>query len=172
MLFMIATCGGGACCCGAPARLLVGFFANTVRSWQRSIVAVELHTELDAGTRVRDGPFRPHQGREEEEERPLRDPSSDGGRAKAFTQMWGEGFGPSSTVEMVGGGGREALSSRGIPARDPNSHIYLVDPASSHMLVSKIKPCMSQYRPNFEGETANGSLNQLWFIGSYPFLLG
>ena len=22
---------------------------------------------------------------------------------------------------------------------------YLVDPASSHMLVSKIKPCMSQY---------------------------
>ena len=25
---------------------------------------------------------------------------------------------------------------------------YLVDPASSHMLVSKIKPCMSQYMPN------------------------
>lgn len=24
----------------------------------------------------------------------------------------------------------------------------LVDPASSHMLVSKIKPCMSQYMPN------------------------
>ena len=23
---------------------------------------------------------------------------------------------------------------------------YLVDPASSHMLVSKIKPCMSQYK--------------------------
>ena len=23
---------------------------------------------------------------------------------------------------------------------------YLVDPASSHMLVSKIKPCMSKYR--------------------------
>ena len=23
---------------------------------------------------------------------------------------------------------------------------YLVDPASSHMLVSKIKPCMSQYQ--------------------------
>ena len=48
---------------------------------------------------------------------------------------------------------------------------YLVDPASSHMLVSKIKPCMSKYRPK-EGETANGSLNQLWFIGSYHFLLG
>lgn len=24
--------------------------------------------------------------------------------------------------------------------------IYLVDPASSHMLVSKIKPCMSKYK--------------------------
>ena len=25
---------------------------------------------------------------------------------------------------------------------------YLVDPASSHMLVSKIKPCMSKYQPH------------------------
>lgn len=25
---------------------------------------------------------------------------------------------------------------------------YLVDPASSHMLVSKIKPCMSKYKPS------------------------
>jgi hypothetical protein len=25
-------------------------------------------------------------------------------------------------------------------------HSYLVDPASSHMLVSKIKPCMSKYK--------------------------
>ena len=36
----------------------------------------------------------------------------------------------------------------------------LVDPASSHMLVSKIKPCMSQYKFLY-GETANGSLKQL-----------
>ena len=36
----------------------------------------------------------------------------------------------------------------------------LVDPASSHMLVSKIKPCMSQYKSS-HGETANGSLKQL-----------
>ena len=36
----------------------------------------------------------------------------------------------------------------------------LVDPASSHMLVSKIKPCMSQYKL-LSGETANGSLKQL-----------
>ena len=38
--------------------------------------------------------------------------------------------------------------------------INLVDPASSHMLVSKIKPCMSQYKLLY-GETANGSLKQL-----------
>ena len=43
---------------------------------------------------------------------------------------------------------------------------YLVDPASSHMLVSKTKPCMSKYKP-LHGETANGSLNQLWFLRSY-----
>ena len=35
---------------------------------------------------------------------------------------------------------------------------YLVDPASCHMLVSKIKPCKSKYKPKY-GETANGSLN-------------
>ena len=37
---------------------------------------------------------------------------------------------------------------------------HLVDPASSHMLVSKIKPCMSEFKLIF-GETANGSLYQL-----------
>ena len=36
----------------------------------------------------------------------------------------------------------------------------LVDPASSHMLVLKIKPCMSKYK-HLYSETANGSLNQL-----------
>ena len=40
---------------------------------------------------------------------------------------------------------------------------YLVDSASSHMLVSKIKPCMSKYKQVY-CETANGSLNQLSFI--------
>ena len=44
--------------------------------------------------------------------------------------------------------------------RDWWSDTNLVDPASSHMLVSKIKPCMSQYKPLY-GETANGSLKQL-----------
>ncbi len=28
------------------------------------------------------------------------------------------------------------------------SSTYLVDPASGHMLVSKIKPCMSMHKPN------------------------
>ncbi len=36
----------------------------------------------------------------------------------------------------------------------------LVDPASSHMLVSKIKPCMSKYELS-DGETANGSIQRL-----------
>ena len=43
------------------------------------------------------------------------------------------------------------------------NYSYLVDPASSHMLVSKIKPCMSKYK-HLYCETANGSLNQLSFI--------
>ena len=47
-----------------------------------------------------------------------------------------------------------------------NDASYLVDPASSHMLVSKIKPCMCKYRL-YDGETANGSLDQLWFLRSY-----
>ena len=35
---------------------------------------------------------------------------------------------------------------------------YVVDPASNHMLVSEINPCMSKFTL-FHGETANGSLN-------------
>ena len=57
------------------------------------------------------------------------------------------------------------VSHRGFPylcfvARFVCSSINLVDPASSHMLVSKIKPCMSQYQL-LHGNTANGSLKQL-----------
>ena len=36
---------------------------------------------------------------------------------------------------------------------------YLVDPASSHMLSSKAKPCMSKYK-GIQPETANGSLQR------------
>ena len=39
--------------------------------------------------------------------------------------------------------GRCGAMLRGAPSRDGS---YLVDPASSHMLVSKIKPCMSKYK--------------------------
>ena len=47
----------------------------------------------------------------------------------------------------------------------------LVDPASSHMLVSKIKPCMSKYKLCLHGETADGSLNQsLSKWASYAYL--
>ena len=47
---------------------------------------------------------------------------------------------------------------------------YLVDPASSHMLVSKIKPCMSKYKLLY-CETANGSLNQLSSIWLCPYYM-
>ena len=48
----------------------------------------------------------------------------------------------------------ELFEKKNLPAfgnfKFPNSlhGSYLVDPASSHMLVSKIKPCMSKYKPN------------------------
>ena len=45
------------------------------------------------------------------------------------------------------------------PAKVANNS-YLVDPASSHMLVSKIKPCMSKYKRTLYSETADGSLKQ------------
>ena len=38
------------------------------------------------------------------------------------------------------------LAGRGLGAGRPLLRSYLVDPASSHMLVSKIKPCMSKYK--------------------------
>ena len=52
--------------------------------------------------------------------------------------------------------GRIQLASAALSSPPCN----LVDPASSHMLVSKIKPCMSQYK-SFYDETAKGSLKQL-----------
>ena len=51
----------------------------------------------------------------------------------------------------------------GSSAASTRNSSYLVDPASSHMLVLKIKPCMSKYKHLYR-ETANGSLKQLWFI--------
>ena len=52
------------------------------------------------------------------------------------------------------------------PAGGAADGMYLVDPASSHMLVSKAKPCTCKHRPP-HGEAANGSLDRLQFIRSY-----
>ncbi len=71
---------------------------------------------------------------------------------------WG-GFGlslPTGTSWLPSGGSLVCFGAR---VHDS----YLVDSASSHMLVSKIKPCMSKYKQLYR-ETANGSLNQLSFI--------
>ena len=54
--------------------------------------------------------------------------------------------------------------------RGDRDESYLVDPASSHMLVSKIKPCMSKYKLLY-CETANGSLNQLSSIWLCPYYM-
>ena len=55
-----------------------------------------------------------------------------------------------------------AATSSVVDARAPAERVarfgsYLVDPASSHMLVSKIKPCMSKHKL-LHSEAANGSL--------------
>ena len=43
-------------------------------------------------------------------------------------------------------GGSGARAGMGDAAGSGLNDSYLVDPASSHMLVSKIKPCMSKYK--------------------------
>ena len=52
-----------------------------------------------------------------------------GGRGKLIL------FSHSGIIFLCAGGDRKAINES-----------YLVDPASSHMLVSKIKPCMSKYK--------------------------
>ncbi len=52
-----------------------------------------------------------------------------------------------STLAAREGGRGEGPAARGAAAFPPCFEgSYLVDPASSHMLVSKIKPCMSKYK--------------------------
>ena len=72
---------------------------------------------------------------------------------------------PPRAPELVGNGEGRLLRSRSRLHPSFRGRSYLVDPASSHMLVSKIKPCTSKYKL-VPSETADGSLNQLWFIGS------
>ena len=62
------------------------------------------------------------------------------------------------TTSVYFGGRADAVWSSGPRVGVQDS--YLVDSASSHMLVSKIKPCMSKYKQLYR-ETANGSLNRL-----------
>ena len=70
--------------------------------------------------------------------------------------IWGASASPCLVNSLLSGGLPGHFGAR---AEDS----YLVDSASSHMLVSKIKPCMSKYKQLYR-ETANGSLNQLSFI--------
>jgi hypothetical protein len=56
-------------------------------------------------------------------------------------QAQGEAFGPLLGPRVGGFSGQI-----GRRTRPPVECSYLVDPASSHMLVSKIKPCMSKYK--------------------------
>jgi hypothetical protein len=51
------------------------------------------------------------------------------------------------TANTPRSGGRSGAGARGPgPGASAVQRSYLVDPASSHMLVSKIKPCMSKYK--------------------------
>jgi hypothetical protein len=72
-------------------------------------------------------------------------------------------FCPFCTAPFLGVDGRRDQARGTSGSRGCLDGSYLVDSASSHMLVSKIKPCMSKYKQSY-CETANGSLNQLSFI--------
>ena len=69
------------------------------------------------------------------------------------------GASPPVTEQLLASLGGSGVGASALSPQDS----YLVDSASSHMLVSKIKPCMSKYKQLY-CETANGSLNQLSFI--------
>jgi hypothetical protein len=57
----------------------------------------------------------------------------------AFECMLGRGERQNTEARFITGSMWEALAASSVAN-------YLVDPASSHMLVSKIKPCMSKYK--------------------------
>ena len=78
-------------------------------------------------------------------------------RGRWVDSLWGSLVAVPGSGVKPGFGGCESEIRARFARRDES---YLVDPASSHMLVSKIKPCMSKYKLLY-CETANGSLNQL-----------
>ena len=58
---------------------------------------------------------------------------------------------PATAEKVAGHTNRSIAKGRALAfwkqtASGPPAWRYLVDPASSHMLVSKIKPCMSKYK--------------------------
>ena len=63
-------------------------------------------------------------------------------------------------LQLLDRSGSRTSSAARVDVKVRTKSCNLVDPASSHMLVSKIKPCMSKYKLLY-GETANGSLKQL-----------
>jgi hypothetical protein len=77
-------------------------------------------------------------------------------RRDRMTAHWQQMHGPCGNTRPA------LLNDAGRAAARLSSDRYLVDPASSHMLVSKIKPCMSKYKCVYS-ETAQGSLHQLSF---------
>ena len=64
-------------------------------------------------------------------------------------------------IARAPGTAKQREGKRGGPPAGPGSRYasYLVDPASSHMLVSKIKPCMCKFTL-INSKTADGSLQQ------------
>ena len=67
------------------------------------------------------------------------------------TQYAWERFLPSRVRPCTGTDGMLGLCLRvsALTSICKNGNSYLVDPASSHMLVSKIKPCMSKYKQHY-----------------------
>ena len=53
------------------------------------------------------------------------------------------------TYQLLGLRAHRVTSSPHGPLGSRRQDSYLVDSASSHMLVSKIKPCMSKYKQNY-----------------------
>ena len=83
---------------------------------------------------------------------------------RALRELWSPVAGQRSVAALpYGNAHTRPPSKEGSLASAAVQDSYLVDSASSHMLVSKIKPCMSKYKQLYR-ETANGSLNQLSFI--------
>ena len=68
---------------------------------------------------------------------------------KASSDRAGEVYGshgPSGEARLCLSDGHYHPPKGGWPIVGHSEDSYLVDPASSHMLVSKIKPCMSKYK--------------------------